>query len=518
LLLANICVAMVQAYVDVHFYPIYSERAAITYPSGLYLQYNHFANFMLGIGLLSLGIAFDSDRGRLMRIVSWVMYFIALYGVVLSNSRGAIFGLGGGTVVACLGWLMSLWRRKVSWAGMALVISIALAPILLASAWQLGERAIARRGMVDGCRLELAGMALDMIVEKPLWGGGSRSFFFDSLTKWDIKEMYLGPVEVQYVHNEYLQAAVDYGLVGAGLLLAIFSLTFFRGVAFLSMSQKNDGGDTGYVIGSIAALVGMGVQAFFSFVYHVLPDVMLMGLCLALLFRQPWVLSSVEVTTESRRSRIMPAFSLMMGVGIICFAGRDAVVGFILRPRPESSKMSLEEKIIDLQAAAKVCPDFRVMGDLSRAMLALNEEKNLSPEERKTLLEELIILQQALVQRVPQSYEARLNLAILYDATARFEQSAPLYEQIVNDNIVIEVIYGIRYHYTRHLLARAKAVWRKREPERALILLLRAREQFGLIKNSSQSSNFLALKEEIEKSITFLDGANIKPEIENDSN
>jgi tetratricopeptide (TPR) repeat protein len=158
------------------------------------------------------------------------------------------------------------------------------------------------------------------------------------------------------------------------------------------------------------------------------------------------------------------------------------------------------------------------MGDLSRAMLALNEEKNLSPEERKTLLEELIILQQALVQRVPQSYEARLNLAILYDATARFEQSAPLYEQIVNDNIVIEVIYGIRYHYTRHLLARAKAVWRKREPERALILLLRAREQFGLIKNSSQSSNFLALKEEIEKSITFLDGANIKPEIENDSN
>jgi hypothetical protein len=67
-------------------------------------------------------------------------------------------------------------------------------------------------------------------------------------------------------------------------------------------------------------------------------------------------------------------------------------------------------------------------------------------------------------------------------------------------------------------LARAKAVWRKREPERALILLLRAREQFGLIKNSSQSSNFLALKEEIEKSITFLDGANIKPEIENDSN
>jgi O-antigen ligase len=476
-LIANIAVAAVQAYVDVNFYPIYGERAALSYPSGLYLHYNHFSNFMLGIGLLSMGIAFDGDRGRWMRAISWVMYFIALYGVVLSNSRGAVFGLGAGTVVACLGWLMSLWRRKVAWAGMALVISIALAPILVAAAWQLGESAIARRGMGDGGRLELAGMALDMIVEKPLWGGGSRSFFFDSLTKWDIQELYLGSHEVQYVHNEYLQAAVDYGLVGAALLLVIFCATFFRGVAFLTMSQKNDGGDNGFVIGSIAALVGMGVQAFFSFVYHVLPDLMLM----------------------------------LLGFGMIGFAYRDGAAWFILRPQPEQVNQLIEEKISSLKQALQVRPDFRVMSDLTKLMCEMTADEQMSFEQRKKIVEEAIIIQNELVRLVPQSYQARLNLALMYDSAARYDESAPIYKPILDDNLIIEVVYGFRYHYARHLFGRAHLIWRKRDPERALAYFHQARTIAAEVKHAEHRADAAALALEVEKCIKFLEGANIKP-------
>jgi O-antigen ligase len=511
-LIANIAVAAVQAYVDVNFYPIYGERATLTYPSGLYLHYNHFSNFMLGIGLLSMGIAFDGDRGRMMRIVSWLMYFIALYGVVLSNSRGAIFGLGAGTVVACLGWLMSLWRRKVAWAGMALVTSIALAPILVAGAWQLGESAIARRGMGDGGRLELAAMAIDMIVEKPLWGGGSRCFFFDSLTKWDTQELYLGSHEVQYVHNEYLQAAVDYGLVGAGLLLVIFCATFFRGVAFLTMSQKNDGGDNGFVIGSIAALVGMGVQAFFSFVYHVLPDLMLMSICLALIIRQPWIFSKrLAVRVDFSRNWVMSSLAVLLGLGMIGFAARDGAAWFILRPQPEQANQLIEEKIFNLKQALQVRPDFRVMSDLTKAMCEMTADEKMTFEQRKKLVEEAIVIQNELVRLVPQSYHARLNLALMYDSAFRFDESSWLYKGILDDNLIIEVIYGVRYHYARHLFARAHLVWRKRDPERALAYFHQARGIAAESKHTEHRADAAALVLEIEKCIKFLEGANIKP-------
>jgi O-antigen ligase len=511
-LIANIAVAAVQAYVDVNFYPIYGERAALSYPSGLYLHYNHFSNFMLGIGLLSMGIAFDGDRGRWMRVISWVMYFTALYGVVLSNSRGAVFGLGAGTVVACLGWLMSLWRRKVAWAGMALVISIALAPILLAAAWQLGESAIARRGMGDGGRLELAGMALDMIVEKPLWGGGSRSFFFDSLTKWDIQELYLGSHEVQYVHNEYLQAAVDYGLVGAALLLVIFCATFFRGVAFLTMSQKNDGGDNGFVIGSIAALVGMGVQAFFSFVYHVLPDLMLMSICIALIIRQPWVFAKNEAMSNLRsRNWLMSSLAVLLGFGMIAFAARDGAAWYILRPQPEQANQLIEEKISSLKQALHVRPDFRVMSDLTKLMCEMTADEQMTFEQRKKIVEEAIVIQNELVRLVPQSYQARLNLALMYDSAARYDESAPIYKPILDDNLIIEVVYGVRYHYARHLFGRAHLIWRKRDPERALAYFHQARTIAAEVKHAEHRADTAALVLEIEKCIKFLEGANIKP-------
>jgi O-antigen ligase len=467
---------------------------------------------MLGIGLLSMGIAFDGDRGRWMRAISWVMYFIALYGVVLSNSRGAVFGLGAGTVVACLGWLMSLWRRKVAWAGMALVISIALAPILVAAAWQLGESAIARRGMADGCRLQLAGMSFDMIVEKPLWGGGSRSFFFDSLTKWDIQELYLGSHEVQYVHNEYLQAAVDYGLVGAALLLVIFCATFFRGVAFLTMSQKNDGGDNGFVIGSIAALVGMGVQAFFSFVYHVLPDLMLMSICIALIIRQPWVFAkSGAMSNQRSRNWLMSSLAVLLGFGMIGFAYRDGSAWFILRPQPEQVNQLIEEKISSLKQALQVRPDFRVMSDLTKLMCEMTADEQMSFEQRKKIVEEAIVIQNELVRLVPQSYQARLNLALMYDSAARYDESAPIYKPILDDNLIIEVVYGFRYHYARHLFGRAHLIWRKRDPERALAYFHQARTIAAEVKHTEHRADAAALALEIEKCIKFLEGANIKP-------
>ncbi len=512
LLVVNVAIAAVQAYVDTNYYSIFSERIRFGFPSGLYLHYNHFANFLLGIGLLSFGLALDGERKRLVRILALLMFGLAVFGVVLSNSRGAIFGLGSGIFVALIGWLLSLWRRKVDFSGIALVITLALSPLLVVSLRHLGAMAVERRGMVDGCRMQFAGMAMDLIEEKPLIGGGSRSFFFDCFSKWDPKHLYLGSRDPQYVHNEYLQAAVDYGLVGAGILFVIFCATFFRGVTFLTMTHKNDGGDTGFVIGSIAGLVAMGVQAFFSFVYHVLPDLMLMSFCLALILRQPWIFAQDGVPRKQRIGKwLMPALSVLLGTGIIGFAARDGMAWLKLGPPRERGTQTREEQIASLKQALSVRPDFRVMTQLTKLMADQASAKDVTIEERARILDDAINIQNELVKRAPLSFGSRLNLALLYDAAGRYNESSPIYRNSLDDDLIYEIVFGHRYYYTMHLFSRGNKVWRERDPEKALACFLKARSMAAEVKNPAHRTNTTALTVEIEKCIKFLEGANIKP-------
>jgi O-antigen ligase len=516
MVVANIVVACVQKYSDVDFYPIYGQRATNTYPSGLYLHYNHFANFMVGVGLLSFGVAMAGKVGRWMKISAWLIYIICFFGVYLATSRGAWLGMGCGSAVVLVGWLAYLWREKRPYAGVSLVAATVLAPAVIMLAWQFGSKVVEERSGGDSGRLEMASMALEMIEEKPLWGGGSRSFFFDSIRKWNAKELYIGSGDVQYVHNEYLQAAVDYGLIGLGLLLLVFSVVMFRGVALLTMGANDTDADEGMTLGAMAGLVGMGVQAFFSFVYHVLPDVLLMSMFVGILVSQPWALSSAaETAIEQDKGAVnWVGYGLvgsLLGLCVALFAFRDGAAWYVTRPGFNFPKPLLEVAAQRYEQAIAIRPDFRVMSDLSQVWMKMNRAEGESIETCKLRLERAIDNQVALLKRAPDSFHDRLNLALMFDSAGRFNDAEPIYEGIVDLLDARERFYGTRFHYTRHLFSRAHSVWRQREPERALILFMRAREQLRLMQSDYEGVDREAFSKEIEKCIKFLEGANIKP-------
>jgi hypothetical protein len=247
-------------------------------------------------------------------------------------------------------------------------------------------------------------------------------------------------------------------------------------------------------------------------VYHVLPDLMLMSICLALIIRQPWIFSKrLAVRVDFSRNWVMSSLAVLLGLGMIGFAARDGAAWFILRPQPEQANQLIEEKIFNLKQALQVRPDFRVMSDLTKAMCEMTADEKMTFEQRKKLVEEAIVIQNELVRLVPQSYHARLNLALMYDSAFRYDESSWLYKGILDDNLIIEVIYGVRYHYARHLFARAHLVWRKRDPERALAYFHQARGIASESKHPEHRADAAALVLEIEKCIKFLEGANIKP-------
>lgn len=515
LLLANVGVAAWQEFCGPDVYELLGERTTKTYPSGLYLHYNHFANFLLGIGLLSFGYGMAGRMSGLLRAVSFLVFGASVYGIYLAHSRGAWLALSCGTSLVLLGWLINLRRIKTSWAGVALVVAAVLAPLMVTGAWQMGQLAVSERNNGDSGRLEFASIALDLIQEKPVWGGGSRSYFFDSFAKWNPKELWVGSGDIQYVHNEYLQAAVDYGLLGLLLLLGVMALVFFRGVVLLFMGDSKSVGDRGVALGCMAALCGMGVQAFFSFVYHVLPDVILMGACIGWLVRQPWVLS--EPSWRDLKNKEWVRFhwvhgvvGLVIGLLVMTLAARDAAAWVLMFPRFDFRQKDPSIRAQRLQRALEACPDFRYYGYRARILGAQRLEEKTPVEQKMPLVHESVKLLQQALERAPDSYPDWVHLAMLYDLLGRHDQAEPIYQRLLPIMGPREMQYGTQYLYARHLVFRAQELWRKRQPEQALALFLQAKQQLQTVTAIFRYAD-PSLREVIEKSIKFLEGAGIKP-------
>jgi O-antigen ligase len=509
----NIAVAMIQEYRDIEFFPVMISRATNHFPSGLYHHYNHFSNFLLGVGMISLGYGMAASIGRFMRLACFVMYALCVYGIFLAHSRGAWLGLGCGTALVIVGWLANLWRVKTSWAGAALVLATFLAPMLVVGAWQLGTSAVANRNTGDSGRLEFASIAVDLIQERPLWGGGSRSYFFDSFSKWNPKELWVASGDIEYVHNEYLQAAVDYGLVGLLLLLGLMGIVIFRGVAFLAVGENHDRKNAGIALGAMAALCAMGVQAFFSFVFHVLPDVILVGVCIGWLVRQPWALSASAKADQKQGSFPWKqgAMGTSLGLFAVAFSCRDAVAWWQLHPRIDYACSDDVVMADRYRKALAIRPDFRHYSDHARTLYLYTKKARIADAEKIVLVNQAIDSLETAIKRAPNSYEDNVNLALMYDFMGRFEKSEPIYQKVLPILDPREMYYGARYFYARHLASRAKILWYQRQPEKALVLFLRAKEELERAQYKFRDAD-PEVKKLIQKSIDFLEGANIKPD------
>ena len=86
----------------------------------------------------------------------------------------------------------------------------------------------------------------------------------------------------EQVHNELLQAASDYGVIGAGLVCLLLGGVVVVAVmrsSFAEASGRLSNADA-WRLGGVAGLAGMLIQSNFSFVFHMVPGALLLGVCL----------------------------------------------------------------------------------------------------------------------------------------------------------------------------------------------------------------------------------------------
>ena len=291
LLLAANLWAVARQLAEPGFAPLFGSRAAEGTVTGFFAHYNYAANFMIGSSLLLAGAALLGRHATASRIVLGLLATAGIAGVYLTQSRGGILGAAVGCAALAAAALILAKRRKSRWFGPA-VVAVPLVGIgvvaFLIQGWEQRSGGDTHALLDNDVRLYLLGIAFTCIGLHPLAGGGSQSFSWESFQHFGKDAQLWNGARPELVHNELMQAATDYGLLGAGLLLlllvTLILATFLR-LMFEDRPRDLDQRDA-WRVGALAALAGVLVQSCFSFVFHLIPGVLVLGICLGQLSRR----------------------------------------------------------------------------------------------------------------------------------------------------------------------------------------------------------------------------------------
>lgn len=260
-------------------------------PAGFFGHYSYGGSFLIAVSFLLGGIAMHSKSNGFLRVVLALVAVLGIAGIYYSRSRGAILGAAGGFCALALCTLIIGKRDERKWFAPALL----LAPIVaggiiygLFQGWSGAQEA--RSGTTEiteildnGIRWHLAGIAFSCVMLHPLLGGGARSYSWESFRFWDTDAMGVGQLQPGHVHNELLQTASDYGIIGAVLLVVFLTYAVISALirSALKKSPKEATHADGWRIGGLAGLVGLFTQSNFEGIFRIAPGAILLALCIA---------------------------------------------------------------------------------------------------------------------------------------------------------------------------------------------------------------------------------------------
>lgn len=365
LLLANLLVIWKQI-LDPTFSPVFRSRSA-GFVSGFYAHYNEAANYLIASSLLVAADALFRKHRLPVRLLLGLISTGGLAAVYFTHSRGGILGAGLGFGVFTVLALMIGGRDKAKWFAPA-VIAVPLVGLILGgfvyAGWMSSQEL--RRGgqdigelMDNNSRLYMLGLAVSCVGLHPLAGGGSRSFSWESFRFSEGKVQ--GDIIThlpEQVHNEVMQAATDYGIIGAGLLVGLLATLVLVAVIriLFSESRKEWNFDDAWRVGGLAALAGMFVQSCFSFVFHLLPGAILLGICLGQISRTSPVSGKKPQVIGSKI--LLSVAAVACAVFLLPVGWKGAQVTRVLWPSYFSKQpvTSTESKIDGLTAALGIWP------------------------------------------------------------------------------------------------------------------------------------------------------------------
>jgi O-antigen ligase/tetratricopeptide (TPR) repeat protein len=467
---------------DRTYSPVFANRAG-GMPSGFYGHYSYGGSYLVAASFILGAAALHSREKILIRVMLGLVALLAICGIYYTRSRGAIFGAVGGFSVLALYSVIVGKRDKRWWSipcAFAFPIILIGIGFVLYKGW--GSAELARSGNVKDGQLDMMGMldnairfyliniAVSCFMLHPLLGGGARSFSWECYRFWDLEAMGQGSVKPEHVHNELLQTAVEYGILGVSLLI-VFLICAIVAATFRSATGKKSAASPyadAWRIGGLAGFAGLFAHSNFEGIFRIAPGAILLALCLsAACFR-----SVGQDESPLSRPWLRSGVVSLLGVAAIFLLSVSGWKGTqatrILWPTYfGGGEPGYETRIDALSEAIDIWPLFSLVqqrGILYQQMAA----DESSPESARSLFE----LAVADYQRVselhpfdPASVVASANLLSLFGQNTQAESG---YERGIKLQGGMEGGFQAHFNYARHLHRKALAQYDPTNPAAAL--------------------------------------------------
>jgi len=274
---------------------------------GPFINRHHFAGYMEMTIALPLGLLFTGAVEKQKRVLYAFVAMLMGVALIMTNSRGGLISLGAEILFLAVVGTTARSRHgrrlpRTERARAAMVragLAFALIVVLIGGAVAFGgseafTRLLGTPTAADPTtgRAHFWSVALEVIKAYPITGSGLGSFGV-IYTRYDSHN---GLFRLEQVHNDYLQALSDGGIIGAALGLWFILILFRRGFA---RRETHDHFRRGVITGALAGCFAVLVHSFFDFTLHTTANALLF-LILAALATQD---SRVDQTSQHRGSR-----------------------------------------------------------------------------------------------------------------------------------------------------------------------------------------------------------------------
>jgi O-antigen ligase len=289
---------------------------------GTFVNRNHLAAYLcmclsIGIGLMlaRLGGRTPRHHNWKLRVVAAIeftlsakmrlrlMLVVMVIGLVLTRSRmgnAAFF-----SAMLVVGFMAIVLARKTAPQTIALITSLIIIDVLVVGTWvglekvveriQETELTTAAGGKSESveARTEAARTALAMVQDFPLMGSGGGSFYNVFLS---YRTPQYGYSYVDHAHNDFVEIAADYGLLGLGILGALVALSLWTALAVLARRRSNL--PRGIAFGVAMSIVALLVHSTVDFNLQIPANALTMVVILAM----GWVTHTLPSPKERRKS------------------------------------------------------------------------------------------------------------------------------------------------------------------------------------------------------------------------
>jgi O-antigen ligase len=424
--------------------------------SGTFISPNHLAGFLeivLALILAHIAVYRSSHDSVVEAVVhkslEGYVALVVIVGLIATGSRGAWFASGVSIVVLGL-WVWG--RRRVTWRGTAWAAGI-LAVLALA-AWsapsvrrRLAEAAQERVATVVVTKptdmpimLKYSGVesrallwrpTLAIVGDHPFIGTGPGSWMWVHLRYRDPRLQ----IRPEFAHNDILQLASDYGLIGFGLMTAIVAFFFWHAVALARSTHSSE--HRAFGMGCTIAGLAVLIHSWVDFNMHIPANSLLVAVLMGLVVAA----KNGQGPAERRMLRRGPRIAL--GVTLLVVAALGGwIAGHAALARRHASLGNDAKEILawdtaleHYRRAAALDPSFPEphvkIGDVYRTQ-AMWRTGEAHRADRARLVADSVLSYQRALQLNPYDSDALLRLAAAHETGQQHDRALEAYRKALD--------------------------------------------------------------------------------------